>query len=104
MTVHVMQPRNLSCYAGSMAFFSTPSDLVRFALAIDSGRLLQPATVQSLPTSPSARRDGELLGHKVMSLTAVREEGIVVAVMSNSSYAETSALAGTVAEAFARPK
>ena len=44
-------PHNLSCYAGSMAFFSTPSDLVRFALSINSDRLLQPATVQLLQTS-----------------------------------------------------
>ena len=28
--LHVMHTRNLSCYAGSMAFLSTPSDLVRF--------------------------------------------------------------------------
>ena len=40
-----------SCYAGSSAFLSTPSDLVRFAMAIDSGKLLQPATVQLLQTS-----------------------------------------------------
>jgi CubicO group peptidase (beta-lactamase class C family) len=98
--LHVMQPRNLSCYAGSMAFFSTPSDLVRFAQALDGGRLLQPATVQSLPTSQSPRHDGELLGHRVMSLMTVREAGIVVAVMANSSYADTSAVARNVAEAF----
>jgi CubicO group peptidase (beta-lactamase class C family) len=49
--LHVMRPHNLSCYAGSMAFLSTPSDLVRFGLALNSGTLLQPATVQLLQTS-----------------------------------------------------
>ena len=46
--LHVMRPHNLSCYAGSMAFLSTSSDLVRFGLAMNSGKLLQPATVQLL--------------------------------------------------------
>jgi hypothetical protein len=46
-----MRPHNLSCYAGSMAFLSTSSDLVRFGLAMNSGKLLQPARVQLLQTS-----------------------------------------------------
>jgi len=95
--LHVRHPRNLSCYAGSMAFFSTPSDLVRFDLAINGGRLLQPATVQLLQTSG---HDGELRGHRVMSMLTLRESGIVVAVTSNISNADTSALAREVAEAF----
>ena len=45
------RPIELSCYSGSSAIMSTPSDLVRFAMAINSGKLLQPATVQSLQTS-----------------------------------------------------
>jgi CubicO group peptidase (beta-lactamase class C family) len=125
--LHVRHPRNLSCYAGSMAFFSTPSDMVRFDLAINSGRLLQPATVQLLQTSQqltsgqetgsglgwdletvtlagepaqAAGHDGELRGHRVMSLLTFRESGIVVAVTSNISNADTSALARKVAEAF----
>ena len=126
--LHVMHPRNLSCYAGSMAFFSTPSDLVRFGLAMNSGTLLQPATVQLLQTpqpltsgqetgyglgweletvtlagapTQAAGHDGELLGRKVMSLMMFREAGIVVAVTSNLPDADTSALARKVAEAFA---
>jgi serine beta-lactamase-like protein LACTB, mitochondrial len=128
--LHVMRPHNLSCYAGSMAFFSTPSDLVRFALAINGGKLLKPATVRLLQTSQqlssgqeagyglgwdldtvtlageptqAAGHDGELLGRRVVSLMMFREAGIVVAVMSNISYADTSALALKVAEAFAQP-
>jgi CubicO group peptidase (beta-lactamase class C family) len=106
--LHVMRPHNLSCYAGSMAFYSTSSDLVRFGLAINGGKLLQPATVQLLETVTLAGKpaqtvghDGELLGGRVVSLMTFRERGIVVAVMSNVSYADTSALALKVAEAFA---
>jgi serine beta-lactamase-like protein LACTB len=126
--LHVRHPRNLSCYAGSMAFFSTPSDLVRFGLAIDSGTLLQPATVQLLQTSQqltseqetgyglgwaletitlagaptqAAGHDGESSRGMVVSLMTFRGRGIVVAVMSNISNADTSALARKVAEAFA---
>jgi CubicO group peptidase (beta-lactamase class C family) len=127
--LHVMHPRNLSCYAGSMAFFSTPSDLVRFGLAIHGGTLLQPATVRLLQTSQqltsgqktdsglgwdlhtvtlageatqAARLDGELQGQRVGSLMMFREAGIVVAVMSNISHADTPALALKVADAFAQ--
>jgi CubicO group peptidase (beta-lactamase class C family) len=128
--LRMMQPRNLSCYAGSMAFLSTPSDLVRFGIAINGGTLLQPATVRLLHTSQRLRSghetgyglgwrldkvmlagartqtagyEGELLGRRVASLMLFREAGIVAAVMSNLSSADTSALALQVAEAFARP-
>jgi len=128
--LHLMRPHNLSCYAGSMAFLSTSPDLVRFGLAINGGRLLRPATVQLLQTSQqltsgqetgyglgwdldtvtlagkptqAAGHDGELLGRRVVSLMMFREAGIVVAVMSNISYADTSALALKVSEAFAQP-
>lgn len=128
--LHVMRPRNLSCYAGSMAFFSTPSDLVRFGLAISGGTMLRPATVRLLQSSQkltsgqktdhglgwdlhtvtlagepreAASLDGELQGQRVGSLMMFREVGIVVAVMSNISHADTPAMALEVAEAFAQP-
>lgn len=128
--LHVMLPHNLSCYAGSMAFLSTPSDLVRFGLAINGGTLLQPATVRLLQTpqqlasgretgyglgwdlgtvtlagepTQTAGHDGELLGRRVVSFMMFRETGIIVAVMANVSYADTPALALKVAEAFAQP-
>jgi len=124
----VMRPIDYSCYAGSSVFLSTPSDLVRFGLAVNSGRLLKPATVQLLQTSqhlPSGQdtgyglgwdledvtlagrhevavgHDGESLGGPVASLMTFRERGIVVAVTSNISYADTFGLALKVAEAFA---
>ena len=39
-----------SCHAGSNGFLSTPSDLVRFGMAINRGKLLHPQTVQMLQT------------------------------------------------------
>jgi serine beta-lactamase-like protein LACTB, mitochondrial len=126
--LHLMREIDHSCYAGSSVFLSTPSDLVRFAMAIDSGRLLQPVTVQLLQTSqrlasgqetgyglgwdletiaPSGEptrvvgHDGESLGGMVASFMTLPEHGIVVSVMSNISYADTSTLALKVAQAFA---
>ena len=113
--LHVSNPRNLSCYAGSMAFFSTPSDLVRFELGMNGGRLLRPATVQSLEAFGRTAGgydgellgvkvifDGELLGVKVMSVVTVRERGIVVAAMSNITSADPSEVARQVGDAFAK--
>lgn len=59
-----MYMRNLACCAGAMAFYSTPSDLVRFGLAKGGGV------------------NGELAGGMVTSLTTLRDSGVVV-VMSN---------------------
>ncbi len=124
----LMREIDYSCYAGSSAFLSTPSDLVRFAMAINSGTLLQPATVQLLQTSQRLRagqetgyglgwdletvtlagqqtrvvgHDGNSLGGMVASLMTFPEHGIVVSVMSNTSYADTFAIAVKIAEAFA---
>jgi CubicO group peptidase (beta-lactamase class C family) len=121
--LHVMRPHNLSCYAGSMAFFSTPSDLVRFGLALENGELLQPATVELLQTSQqlasgqetghglgwdldaqTAGLDGELLSRNVASLKMFPEADLVVAITANLSDADTSTLAVQIAEAFAQPR
>jgi CubicO group peptidase (beta-lactamase class C family) len=82
--VERMRPRNYSCFGGSMAFYSTPSDLVRFGLVNDGGG------------------DGELAGGRVMSLLTLPDRGVVVAVMSNVTHAGTSESAQRVAAAFAR--
>ena len=79
-----MYMRDLACCANGMAFYSTPSDLVRFALATNSGSV-----------------DGELAGGMVMSLMTARDRGIVIAVTSNMAHANTSALALRVGDAFA---
>ena len=80
----LMYMRDLACCANGMAFYSTPSDLVRFALA----------------TNPRSV-NGELAGGMVMSLRMVRDSGIVIAVTSNMAHANTSALALRVGDAFA---
>jgi CubicO group peptidase (beta-lactamase class C family) len=57
----VMREIDLSCYSGSSVFLSTPTDLVRFGMAMNSGKLLQPATVALLQTSqrlPSGEETG----------------------------------------------
>ena len=124
----LMRPIDYSCYAGSSVFLSTPSDLVRFAMAINSGKLLQPATVQLLQTSQRLAsgeetgyglgwdletvtlagkqtrvvgHDGESLGGMVASFMTFPEHGIVVSVTSNISYADTFGLAVKIAQAFA---
>ena len=97
-------------------------------MAINGGKLLQPATVQLLQTSQrltsgeetgyglgwdletvalagehtrSVGHDGTSLGGTVASLMTFPEHGIVVAVTSNISYAGTPAVALTIAQAFA---
>ena len=80
----LMYMRDLACCANGMAFYSTPSDLVRFALATKAGSA-----------------NGELAGGMVMSL--ITRNGIVVAVTSNISHANTSALASRIGDAFAEP-
>jgi len=45
--------------------------------------------------------DGDSLGGMVASLITFPEQGIVVSVISNSSYADTSTLAVSIAQAFA---
>ncbi len=126
--LHLMRQIDYSCYAGASAFLSTPSDLVRFAMAINSGKLLQPATVQLLQTSQRLAsgeetgyglgwdletvtlagkqtrlvgHDGELLGGMVASFMTFPEYGIVVSVTSNISYADTFSIAVKIAQAFA---
>jgi hypothetical protein len=80
----LMYMRDLACCASGMAFYSTPSDLVRFALATRPGDV-----------------NGELAGGRVMSLRRGRDGGIVVAVTSNIAHANTSSLALRVGDAFA---
>ena len=83
----LMYMRDLACCAGGMAFYSTPSDLVRFALATNADSV-----------------NGELAGGSVMSLMTRRDNGIVVDVASNVAHANTAALAMRVAGVFAEQK
>jgi CubicO group peptidase (beta-lactamase class C family) len=122
-----MRPLDYSCYAGASVFVSTPSDLVRFGMALNSGKLLQLATVEQLQQSQwltsgeetgnglgwyrktvtlAGRQtrvlgqDGNLLGGMASTLITVPGHGIVVAVTTNISYADTSSLAANIAESF----
>jgi hypothetical protein len=80
----LMYMRDLACCANGKAFYSTPSDLVRVALAT------HPGTV-----------NGELAGGLVMSLTTGGDSSVVIAVTSNIAHADTSSLARRIGEAFA---
>jgi CubicO group peptidase (beta-lactamase class C family) len=126
----LMRELDYSCYAGASVFLSTPSDLVRFGMAVGSGKLLQPATVHLLQSpqrlltghetgyglgwdlesvtlagapARAVGHHGESLGGMVSSLVTFSERGMAVSVLSNISYADTSSLALSIAEAFARP-
>jgi CubicO group peptidase (beta-lactamase class C family) len=118
-----------SCASGGGAFLSTPSDLVRFGIAIDSGKLLAPATVNTLQT-PQPLKSGQPteygLGWRIetvplggkparmashgtkedfiggtATLLTFPERDIVVAVTSNTSFADTTSVARQIADAFA---
>jgi len=127
--LHVTLLRNVSCFAGSLAFLSTPTDLVRFGLAMNTNPsspqlLLQPATVQALQaphkSSPghglgwdssvngignslqAVGSNGDWMGGKVASLMLLRGtgSGIVIAITTNATHADAASLATQVAEAF----
>ena len=112
---------------GDVKFVSTPSDLARFGMGVE--KLLKRDTVRLLQTSQRlasgeetdyglgwdletvtlageptrvAGHDGEVLGGMVASLATFPERGMVVAVTSNISYADTFSVAVKVAEGFAR--
>ena len=116
-----------SCFAGAGGILSTPSDLVRFGMAIDRGKLLQPATIKTLQTVQhltSGEETGYALGWDVDSVSVAGEtlrqighdseftiggsatlatfpdRGIVVAVMTNTAFADTNAVAAKIAQAF----
>jgi len=119
-----------TCWAGAGAFLSTPSDLVRFGLAVDSGTVLQPATLETLQSAQrlnSGEDTGYGLGWKLETLglagTPSRmvghgtkadfiggttylmtfpDRGLVVAVATNISFADTKSIALGIAQAFAQ--
>ncbi len=120
-----------SCFAGAAAFLSTPSDLVRFGMAVNSGKFLQPATVQLLQTGQRLSsgeetgyglgwdlevatlmgeqttlvgHDGEMSGGMVSSLMTFPKQGIVVSVLSNTAYADTFSLGVKLAQTFAQKR
>jgi CubicO group peptidase (beta-lactamase class C family) len=120
---------DLSCFAGSGAFLSTPSDLVRFGMAMNGGKLLLPSTVELLQASQrltsgqetgyglgwdletvtlagqqtrQVGHDGEIMGGMVGSLMTFPDRGMVVSVTSNTSFADTFSFGLSIAQAFAK--
>ena len=117
-----------SCYAGASGFLATPSDLVRFGMAINGGKVLRRETVQMLQTSQrlasgmetgfglgwevktvtlagkpvrAAGSTGSFWGGTTASLRTFPERGMAVAVTSNISFADAPLLAERIAQAFA---
>jgi CubicO group peptidase (beta-lactamase class C family) len=121
-------PVDYSCFAGAGAFLSTPSDLVRFGLGINSGKLLKSTTVSMLQTPQQLASGTEteyglgwmldtvqlageparlanhasrtLVGGSVSFLT-FPDRGLVVVVTTNVSFANTRYVALNIAEVFA---
>jgi serine beta-lactamase-like protein LACTB len=120
---------NYSCFAGAGGFLSTPSDLVRFGMATNTGKLLKPDTVRKLQT-PQQLTSGEdtdyglgwmletftlageptrLAGHASRtplggstSFLTFPDRGLVVAVTTNVASKDTKSLASRIAEVFAQ--
>ena len=117
-----------SCFAGAGAILSTPSDLVRFGMAINGGKLLQPDTVTKLQTPQlltSGKETEYGLGWMVEEVTLAGEptrlvhhasrslkggttsfmtfpaRGMVVAVTANIANAITRDIAMNIAQGFA---
>lgn len=116
-----------SCFAGGGAFLSTPTDLVRFGMAMMGDSFLRPATV-ALLQAPQTLTSGEstsfglgwmldtmelggvstpVIGHASRTLEGASTSfltfpdlDLVVAVSTNMSFADMRSVALAVAEAF----
>jgi serine beta-lactamase-like protein LACTB, mitochondrial len=118
---------DFTCFSGAAAFLSTASDMVRFGLAMKNGKLLKPETVQMLQTPERLAsgqetgyglgwdleaaqlagkqtavigHDGELRGGMVASFITFPNRDLVIAVLSNTAFADTYSLGLKIAEAF----
>jgi hypothetical protein len=115
-------PLDFSCFAGAGAFVSTPSDLVRFAMAMSSGKLLKPATWELAWTpvtvngaekrdygfgwSVDTFRDRKRVHHGggingfVSYMTRFPQEKLTVIVLTNSEVSDPNGIATAVAAAY----
>ena len=78
----LMAMRDLACCAGTLASYSTASDVVRVGLA-NRGSI-----------------NGELAGGMVMSLITLRDGSFAIAVLSNIAHANTAQLGVKIGDAF----
>lgn len=120
-----------SCFSGAAAILSTPTDLVRFGIAVNGGTLLQPDTVKKLQTAQvltSGKETEYGLGWMVEEVTLAGEptrmvhhasrslkggttsfmtfpdRGIVVAVTANIANGITRDIALNIGQAFAEER
>jgi CubicO group peptidase (beta-lactamase class C family) len=119
-----------SCFAGAGAFLSTPSDVVRFGMGVLGGKLLQSGTIETLQTRQELASGEQtdyglgwnletislngqptrMAGHGTKNdfigttayLMTFPERGLVVAVATNTSFADARSVATNIAEAFAQ--
>jgi len=118
-----------SCFAGAGGLTSTPSDLVRFGVAIGGGKILRSETVKMLQTPqvltsgketdyglgwmletiPVAGVPTRMAGHGARtvlggttSLLTFPGRGLVVTVMTNKAFADTKSVALAIAQRFAK--
>jgi serine beta-lactamase-like protein LACTB, mitochondrial len=123
-------PVDNSCFAGAGAILSTPTDLVRFGIAMDGGKLLKVGTVRKLwePQMLASGKETEYgLGWMVENVTLASEptrmvhhasrslvggttsfmifpsRQIVVAVTTNIANGITRDIALSIAQIFAEP-
>lgn len=119
---------DLSCLAGGAGFLSTPSDLVRFGIAMNQGKLLKPETLKLLQTSQTLTsgketgyglgwdletvtidgqptqqfgHDGEFVLGGSTSFITFPARHIVVAITTNISFAKLEPIARQLADLFA---
>jgi CubicO group peptidase (beta-lactamase class C family) len=117
-----------SCFAGAAGFVSTPSDLVRFGMAMSNGKLLKRETVHMLQspqrlasgpetqyglgwmldTVPLAGEHVRLANHANRALVGgsgsfmtFPDVGLVVAVTTNIAWSSTRQMSLDIAQAFA---
>lgn len=120
---------NFSCYLGAAGIISTPTDLVRFLMAIQNHKLLQPKTVEALQTNqplPNNQEsgyglgwdiesitingkptkvighDGDILGGMASTLLSIPTHNLHIAIIANTSYSDTYTIATTIAQSFAK--
>jgi len=124
-------PADYSCFAGAANILSTPSDLVRFGMAVNGGALLTSETVNTLEEPqllasgketeyglgwmvedvPLAGESTRMVHHASRSLAGgttsfmtFPSRGLVVAVTANIANGITRDIALSIAQAFADPK